>query len=126
MPLVFHEPIKTKDIMIFQGRINKLLPLQTGTSAKGEWSRQDFIFEYYERPEDRFSDKVVLSVMGEKIGQYNLHEGDEVKIGFGHFVREYQGRYFNEVRIYHYEKVANASQAMPQQPQPQQDQQLPF
>lgn len=104
-----------------------MLPLQSGTSAKGEWSRQDFVFEYFEKPEDRFSDKVLLSVMGDRIKQYDLHEGDTCKIGFGHFVREYQGRYFNEVRIYHFEKVtATAQPVQPMTPPIPQDQSLPF
>lgn len=91
--------------MQFQGRIYKLFPVQTGTSQRGEWSRQDFIFEYFESPNDRYADRVLLSVMNDRIKEYDLHEGDEVIIGFGHTTREYQGRYFNDVRLYHFEKV---------------------
>ena len=51
--------------MIFQGRIFKILPLQTGTSKDGkEWRKQEFVFVYFENPTDRWSDKVVLSLMG--------------------------------------------------------------
>lgn len=91
--------------MQFQGRILKLFPVQSGTSQRGEWSRQDFIFEYFETPNDRYADRVLLSVMNDRIREYDLHEGDEVIIGFGHTTREYQGRYFNDVRLYHFEKV---------------------
>ena len=91
--------------MQFQGRIYKLFPVQSGTSQRGEWSRQDFIFEYFEQPTDRYADRVLLSVMNDRIREYDLHEGDEVIIGFGHNTREYQGRYFNDVRLYHFEKV---------------------
>jgi hypothetical protein len=91
--------------MQFQGRIYKLFPVQSGTSQRGEWSRQDFIFEYFETANDRYADRVLLSVMNDRIREYDLHEGDEVIIGFGHTTREYQGRYFNDVRLYHFEKV---------------------
>lgn len=91
--------------MQFKGRIYKLFPVQSGTSQRGEWSRQDFIFEYFETPNDRYADRVLLSVMNDRIREYDLHEGDEVIIGFGHTTREYQGRYFNDVRLYHFEKV---------------------
>ena len=91
--------------MQFQGRIYKLFPVQSGTSQRGEWSRQDFIFEYFETPNDRYADRVLLSIMNDRIKEYDLHEGDEVIIGFGHNTREYQGRYFNDVRLYHFEKV---------------------
>jgi hypothetical protein len=90
--------------MDFKGRIYKVLPLQSGTTAKGDtWQRLDFIFEYFERETDRWSDKVLLSVMNDRIREYDIHEGDEVLIGFGHSVREYQGRYYNDLRIYKFE-----------------------
>jgi hypothetical protein len=91
--------------MQFQGRIYKLFPVQSGTSQRGEWTKQDFIFEYFEQPTDRYADRVLLSIMNDRIKDYDLHEGDEVIIGFGHNTREYQGRYFNDVRLYHFEKV---------------------
>lgn len=99
--------------MQFQGRIYRIFPVQSGTSANGnEWSRQDFIFEYFEQPTDRYADRVLLNVMNDRIKDYDLHEGDEVIIGFGHSTREYQGRTFNDVRLYHFEKVKQAP-AMP-------------
>ena len=91
--------------MEFKGRINRVLPIQSGTTEKGPWQRQEFVFEYYENQNDRWSDKVLLSVMNDRIKEYDLHEGDEVLIGFGHNIREWQGRIFNEVRIYKFEKV---------------------
>ena len=110
--------------MEFQGKINRLFPVRTGTKQDGkEWTSQEFVFEYFERPDDRWSDKVLLSVMNERIREYDLHEGDEVKIGFSHSVREWQGRYFNEVRIYKFEKVkavsttSATSEAPKEQPQ---------
>ena len=96
----------------------KVLPVQSGTSQSGkEWSRQDFVFEYFEHDTDRYSDKVLLSVMNEGIERYDLHEGDEVVIGFGCHVREYQGRYYNEPRLYKLEKVRQLRDAAPQSTQ---------
>ncbi len=97
--------------MEFKGRIYKVLPEQSGTNKEGkEWRRLDFIFEYFERADDRYSDKVVLSVMNDRIDQYRIQEGDEVLIGFGHNVREYQGRWFNELRVYKLEHVVATEQ----------------
>lgn len=104
--------------MQFQGRIYKIFPVQSGTSQRGEWSRQDFIFEYFESPNDRYADRVLLSLMNDRINEYDLHEGDEVIIGFGHNTREYQGRYFNDVRLYHFEKVVRKDATAAAQPQP--------
>ena len=128
--------------MQFKGRINKVYPMQSGVSASGkEWSKVDFIFEYFEHETDRYADRVLLSIMNERINEYNLQEGDEVVIGFSHSTREYNGRCFNDVRMYHFEKVAKnepaqSQQAAPAQPQPvqqlqpsqpaQDDDKLPF
>lgn len=110
--------------MQFQGRIYKLFPVQSGTSQRWEWTKQDFIFEYFEQPTDRYADRVLLSIMNDRIREYDLHEGDEVIIGFGHNTREYQGRYFNDVRMYHFEKVKQVAPTQPQPtPVPQQPQQ---
>lgn len=104
--------------MQFQGRIYKLFPVQSGTSQRGEWTKQDFIFEYFEQPTDRYADRVLLSIMNDRIKDYDLHEGDEVIIGFGHNTREYQGRYFNDVRLYHFEKVKQVGNTDAQAAQP--------
>lgn len=105
--------------MQFQGRIYKIFPVQTGTSQRGEWSRMDFIFEFFESPTDRYADRVLLSIMNDRIKEFDLHEGDEVIIGFGHNTREYQGRYFNDVRLYHFEKVVRKGQGQQPAAQPQ-------
>ena len=106
--------------MQFQGRIYRLYPIQSGTSSANgnQWSRQDFVFEYFENPTDRYADRVLLSVMNERIKEYDLHEGDECIIGFAHTTREYQGRCFNDIRIYHFEKVKQVGNTDAQTAQP--------
>lgn len=105
--------------MEVQGRISKILSTRTGTKSDGTtWQAQEFIFEFFETPEQRWSDKVVLSIRNERIKEYNLHEGDEVKIGFSHGVNEWNGRYFPEFRIYKFEKLSTAPAQQPSQPAP--------
>ena len=67
--------------------------------------KQEFLFEYFEHETDRYTDKVALSIMNDRIRECDLHEGDEVTIGFGHTVREYQGRYYNDLRCYMIKKA---------------------
>jgi len=106
--------------MEFTGRIYRVLPKQKGVSSGGnEWERQDFIFEYFEKAEDRWSDKVVLSALNSRIDEYDLHEGDEVKIGFSHSVKEYNGRWFNELHVYRFEKIVKAVEPVAKEPEPQ-------
>ena len=112
--------------MEFKGRIYKVFPIQSGTNAKGtSWQRQDFIFEYFENPSDRWSVKVLLSVMNERIQEYDLHDYDEVLIGFGHTVNEYNGRFYNDHRIYKFEKLSTAPNQASQSPKQTQVEQTP-
>ena len=92
--------------MEFKGRIYKVLDEQSGTNREGNpWRRLEFIFEYFENENDRYSDKVVLSIMNDRIEQYKPQENDNVPIGFSPNVREYQGWWYNELRVYKYEHL---------------------
>ena len=95
--------------MEVQGRIYKVMPIRKGNKSDGsEWRSQEFIVEFFETPDQRWSDKVVLSVMNERIDEYDLHEGEEVNVGFSHGVKEYHGRWYPEFRIYKFEKKVAA------------------
>lgn len=99
--------------MEFKGRIERILPRRKGVRNDGtEWQSQEFVFEYYEHETDWYSNKVMLSVMNDRIAEYDLHEGEEVIIGFGHNVRDWKGKLFNEFRIYKFEKIKDV--AVPQ------------
>lgn len=90
--------------MEFVGRIFKLMPLQTGVSERtgNTWHRQEFVFEYFEHPTDRYSDKAVITVTDDRMKDFK--DGDQVIVGFGHRANEYNGRYYNELRAYKVER----------------------
>ena len=86
--------------MEVEGNVLKVGVLKSGTSQSGnDWQRQDVVIEYFEHHTDMWSQKIVVSLMGDKINQYNLHEGDKVKVRFGLNYREYQGNFYQEVRL---------------------------
>lgn len=105
--------------MEFQGRIRKVLPVRTGTSQRtgNDWRCLPFVFEYFEYETDRLPDSVVLETFDEKVIA-NLQEGMEVRCVFGHRVKEYDGKTFNELRLYKIESVKSSEQPA-HQPQPQ-------
>ena len=117
--------------MEFEGRILKVLPKQEGVSERtgNAWATQEFIFEYFEHPTDRYSDKVLLRTFDTN-HMAQLVEGANVRIGFGHSVREYtkdgKTSTFNEVRLYKFEVISKPADITtdPQpadSPQPQSD-----
>lgn len=99
--------------MEFQGRIKKVLPLRSGTSQRGEWQALPFIFEFFEHETDRYADSVVLETLDTKVID-NLKEGMEVICGFGHRTRDYEGKTYNELRLYKIESVKKAVVAQQQ------------
>lgn len=110
--------------MEVQGRIEKVLPIQSGTSANGAWRRQDFIVNYFEQPSDIYYRRIVLGVMNDRIDELKLKAGDEIKARYEIRVNEWNGRVFNDVRTGHIEvlkrsadDVATQSQQTGQQEQ---------
>ena len=92
--------------MEFQGRVKQILPLRSGVSQRtgNEWKALPFVFEYYEHETDRYPDSVLLETFDTKVIE-NLKEGMEVRCGFSHRTREYDGKTYNELRLYKIESV---------------------
>ena len=103
--------------MEFTGQVKKILPLRSGVSQRtgNEWKSLPFIFEYHENPTDHYADTVLLETFDTNVID-NLKEGMEIRCGFGHRTREYEGKVYNELRLYKIESVKPA-QAVNQAPQ---------
>lgn len=95
-----------------EGRIARKFSVQTGNSARGAWSKQEFIFEYQE---GNFPSQICMNVWGEdKVRELEKYQvGDRVKISFNLSSREYNGRWYTDVRAWRIEPVGS----QPQQPQ---------
>ena len=107
-----------------EGRIARKFAPQTGTSARGAWSKQEFIFEYQE---GQFPTQVCMNVWGEdKVRELDKYQvGDKVKISFNLSSREYNSRWYTDVRAWRIEPAGAqpqyaataASPAVPHVPQ---------
>lgn len=89
-----------------EGRIARKLGVQTGTSARGAWSKQEFVFEYQE---GNFPTQVCMNVWGEdKVRELDKYQvGDKVKIAFNLSSREYNGRWYTDVRAWRIEPAGS-------------------
>ena len=115
--------------MEVKGRIKKVLQVRSGVSQRtgNEWKALPFVVEFFENPTDRFPDSVVVETMDTNL-MPSIREGMDVKIGISHHVREYEGRMYNEVRMYRFELIGSQQPAGNVQaagannsPQPQQN-----
>lgn len=125
--------------MEFDGRISRVLPVQSGTSQRGEWKRLPFVFEYFEKDDQRWPDRVLLETFDTNImaqigaylkkgtdGKVVMENGECVlqyelkcRIGFSHSVRSFDRQdgtkaTVNDLRCYKFEI---AGQQPAQQPQ---------
>ena len=83
--------------MKLKGRVKKLVAVRSGVSRVGNaWKAQDFIFEYFDNPEEQYAETVLLNVRGEKIDELSLHEGDEIEVDLRCTVRSYGEKLYNE------------------------------
>lgn len=102
--------------MEFQGRIKKLLPVRSGVSQRtgNEWKSLPFVFEYFEHETDRYADSVLLETFDTKVID-GLKEGMDVRCGFSHHTREYEGKTYNELRLYKIEIIRKSAANQPTQ-----------
>lgn len=112
--------------MEIQGRIIAVLPLREGTSSKGAWKSQEYVVETHEQ----YPKKLVFNVFGEdKINQFAIKQGEELKVSFDVDAHEYNGRWFNNIRAWEVQRVGNVfaqpTQTMTTNSQPVQQQAVP-
>ena len=89
------------------------LVVQNGTSARGPWSKQDFIVETLEQ----YPRKICMNVWGQdkvnELTQYNA--GEVLTISVNIESREFNGRWYTDVRAWRIQRDgAEAVQAAPQ------------
>ena len=79
------------------GKIIQKLPLQQGTSKAGNpWSKQVYVLETIEP----YPKKIAFDFFGDRIGQFDQYceVGNTVKLSFDVESREYQGRWYTDIR----------------------------
>lgn len=86
--------------MELSGKIIKILPLQTGQGKNGIWKKQDYLLEYG----DQFPKQLCFNLWGDKIDQFSLTENENVTIQFDVESREFNGKYYTDVKAWRVDK----------------------
>jgi hypothetical protein len=98
--------------MEISGKIVQLLQLQTGQGKNGTWKKQEFILE----TGDTYPKKVCIAVWGDKIDLNSFKPGDSVDVSFDVESREYNGRWYTDVKAWKItgkQSVGNKSSNVP-------------
>ncbi|MEE3375360.1 MAG: DUF3127 domain-containing protein [Candidatus Cryptobacteroides sp.] len=95
-----------------EGTLRQKLGVQSGTSARGQWAKQEFILEF---PDGNFTAQACFTAWGQdKVAELDKYQvGDKIKVSFNLKAREYNGRWYNDLQIW---RISPAGAAAPTAP----------
>lgn len=91
--------------MELSGKIIAVLEERGGISKStgNEWKVQEYVLE----TQEQYPHRMLFSIFGaDKIKQANIKAGDEVTVSFDINCREYNGRWFNDIRAWKVEHLS--------------------
>lgn len=92
--------------MELQGKVIAVLPERSGVSARGEWKSQTYVIE----TQEQYPKKLAFDVFGaDRIVNFGIHLGEVINVSFEIDAREYQGRYFNQIRAWAVSRISQQS-----------------
>ncbi|MDV7340507.1 DUF3127 domain-containing protein [Terasakiella sp. A23] len=95
--------------MEIEGKIVQVLPLKSGKSAKGEWSKQEYILE----TDGQYPKKVCFMVWGDKIDEMAIKQGERLTVSIDIESREYNGRWYTDVKAWQVNRGQRQDQGAP-------------
>lgn len=88
--------------MDITGKLIEKLPEQKGQGKNGTWVKASFVIE----TEDQYPKKICIDAWGDRVDNVNgLNINDKVKVDFDVESREYNGRWYTNVKAWRIEKV---------------------
>jgi hypothetical protein len=87
------------------GKLYKVMSEVTGSGKNGNWVKQEFVIETMEQ----YPKKACFSVWGDKVASIKgLQPGDQIKISFNIESREYNERWYTDLRAWKIETVSGS------------------
>ena len=85
--------------MDLTGKVIAILPANSGVSARtgNPWMSQEYVIEV----PGQYPRKMMFNIFGEdRIKQFNIQAGEEITVQFDIDAREFNGRWYNDIRAY--------------------------
>lgn len=98
-----------------EGTLRQKLGVQSGTSARGQWAKQEFILEF---PDGNFTSQACFTAFGQdKVAELEKYQvGDRIKVSFNIRGREYNGRWYTDLQVWRLSPAGAATPAAPSFP----------
>jgi hypothetical protein len=97
--------------MEVKGTVIAVVPVVTGEGKNGMWKKQEYVIEYDRNAQ--YPRKMMFNLWGDKIDQNNIQLGQNLIVSFDIECREYNGKWFNDVRAWKIEPDNNPSVQSP-------------
>lgn len=99
--------------MEITGKIIQAFDKVEGVSKAGNpWKKKEYVLETH----DQYPRKVFFNFFGDRVDQYPLNIGDEVTVSFDIESREFNGRWYTDIRAWKAERAGQAAPAAAPQP----------
>lgn len=95
--------------MEISGKITQFMPEVTGEGKNGPWKKQDFILE----TQEQYPKKVCITVWGDKVNLKDFTEGEEITASINVESREYNGRWYTDVKAWRMSKSGAGEDSQP-------------
>ena len=93
--------------MEISGKVIQINPEVNGEGRNGPWRKQEVIIE----TQEQYPKKVCVSIWGDKIDQFGLNQGEGVTFSVNIESREYNSRWYTDIRAWKVDKSTSSSQA---------------
>ncbi len=90
--------------MEITGKVVKINKAMSGKSARGEWKKQELIIE----TEEQYPKQVCLINWNDKVDISSLTPGQKITVGINIESREFNERWFTDVKIWRLDLTDNA------------------
>lgn len=78
------------------GKVTQLLEVVSGEGKNGPWRKQDFIIE----TSGQYPKQICVTQWGDNIDSFGIREGDEITASIDLQSREYNGRWYTDVKAW--------------------------
>lgn len=82
--------------MELKGRITHVLPEQSGEGRNGTWRKKEYVIEM----PGTYPKSVCFEVWGNNIDAFNIQQSDEIIASLDLESREYNGRWYTNVKVW--------------------------
>lgn len=100
-----------------EGKLVQKAQVQRGNGRNGAWAKQDFLVEFVD---GKFPATACFNVWGEdKVSELaQIREGEQIKVSFRISSREFNGKYYTDLRAWRIDRLGAAKPQQSQQQAP--------